>query len=200
MQNVQKLADEAQQFITEAIDLFEVTNSTNETHVPCTMEGEQQTLVRSINRLHSEERQWKNVASYLELVFPYHLGSLFKLLKMELDTDFRLQRRQVRDSPEEGSVDGYVKQIETAIFDLQLIENSMKNSKTIFGLKFLNKEERTFVVKKIVRMVKTMLDCLHEMRQKPDQYHYYRGKCFHVSGIISIGNIVAFSAFRKPLS
>ncbi|KAE9550003.1 hypothetical protein FO519_006788 [Halicephalobus sp. NKZ332] len=45
VQNVQKLADEAQQFITEAIELFEVTNSTNETHVPCTMEGEQQTLI-----------------------------------------------------------------------------------------------------------------------------------------------------------
>uniref|UniRef100_A0AC34R9U5 Uncharacterized protein n=1 Tax=Panagrolaimus sp. JU765 TaxID=591449 RepID=A0AC34R9U5_9BILA len=28
-------------------------------------------------------------------------------------------------------------------------------------------------------MVRSMLDCLHEMRQKPDQYHYYRGKCFH---------------------
>ena len=135
----------------------------------------------------------------MELVFPYHLGSLFKLLKMELDSEFRLQKRHTRDSTEEGSVDAYVKQvrprfwrrskllykyffqIENAIFDLQLIETSMQNSKIIFGLKFLNREERTYVVKKIVRMVRSMLDCLHEMRQKPDHYHYYRGKCFHVS-------------------
>uniref|UniRef100_A0A914XWS2 Uncharacterized protein n=1 Tax=Panagrolaimus superbus TaxID=310955 RepID=A0A914XWS2_9BILA len=180
VQNIQKLATEAQQFLSEAIELFEITNSTNETHVPCTMDGEQASLVRSINRIHSEERLWKNVASYLELVFPYHLGSLFKLLKMELDTEFRLQKRHVRETAEEGTVDAYVKQIENAIFDLQLIETSMQNSKIIFGLKFLNREERTFVVKKIVRMVRSMLDCLHEMRQKPDHYHYYRGKCFHL--------------------
>uniref|UniRef100_A0AC34F7I8 Uncharacterized protein n=1 Tax=Panagrolaimus sp. ES5 TaxID=591445 RepID=A0AC34F7I8_9BILA len=111
VQNIQKLATEAQQFLSEAIELFEITNSTNETHVPCTMDGEQASLVRSINRIHSEERLWKNVASYLELVFPYHLGSLFKLLKMELDTEFRLQKRHVRETAEEGTVDAYVKQL-----------------------------------------------------------------------------------------
>lgn len=87
------------------------------------MDGEQHTLVRSINRLHSEERQWKNVASYLELVFPYHLGSLFKLLKMELDPEFRLQKRQVRDVPEEGAVDNYIRQVSwemTLLKDLRI--------------------------------------------------------------------------------
>uniref|UniRef100_A0A7E4VU83 Amiloride-sensitive sodium channel n=1 Tax=Panagrellus redivivus TaxID=6233 RepID=A0A7E4VU83_PANRE len=180
IQNIQRLSDEAQQFLSDAIELFEVTNIANETHVPCTMDGEQQSLVKAINRLHTEERLWKNVASFLELMFPYHLGSLFKLLRMELDADFRLQKRQIRNEKEDGSIDLTVKQIDSAIHDLQLIETSMQNSKTVFGLKFLRREERTFVAKKVIRMVKAMLDCLHEMRQKTDQYHYYRGKCFHL--------------------
>uniref|UniRef100_A0A914CD37 Uncharacterized protein n=2 Tax=Acrobeloides nanus TaxID=290746 RepID=A0A914CD37_9BILA len=97
VQNIQKLADEAQQFLSDALELFEISNITNETHVPCTMEGEVGVFVRQMSRFHTEERLWRHVTNYAQLVLPHQLESLFKAIGIHLDRDstFTIHKRDI---------------------------------------------------------------------------------------------------------
>uniref|UniRef100_A0A915B5R5 Uncharacterized protein n=3 Tax=Parascaris univalens TaxID=6257 RepID=A0A915B5R5_PARUN len=176
VRNIQKLATEAQNFLEQALTTFGITKNITEGHLPCVIDRENN-LPRTINQLHNAEHIWKNIASYIELVFQFHLGSLFNLLRIDIGFDYSLRTAESKQKDAKNESDSLIKEIETAVFDLQRIEMSVNQPKSVFGLKSLKKDERKAVISKIVTMVKGMRECLREMRYNLDNSTHYRLKC-----------------------
>ncbi|VDK42049.1 unnamed protein product [Anisakis simplex] len=179
VRNIQKLATEAQSFLEQALKTFGITENITETHLPCIMD-QQHDLATTIVHFHDIEHIWEHVASYIELIFQFHLGSLFKLLHIDITADFSLYFDNKYRDDEDNKTDSKIKEIESAIFDLQLIESSINQPKSVFGLKSLNFDERKAVISKIITSVKELQECLIEMRNDLANISEYRRQCVQI--------------------
>uniref|UniRef100_A0A183V3P7 Acid-sensing ion channel 5 n=1 Tax=Toxocara canis TaxID=6265 RepID=A0A183V3P7_TOXCA len=189
VRNIQKLSTEAQNFLEQlfftehiqAIITFGISENITEGYLPC-ITDEEHNLPRTIGQLHRTEQIWKHVTSYIELVFQFHLGSLFNLLHLDIGPDYSLRTADGKQRETADKSDQLSKEIAAAIFDLQLIETSVNQPKSIFGLKSLQHDERKAVVSKIVAMVKETAECLSDMRYNLSHVMEYRPRCVKACG------------------
>uniref|UniRef100_A0A914S2U6 Uncharacterized protein n=1 Tax=Parascaris equorum TaxID=6256 RepID=A0A914S2U6_PAREQ len=95
-----------------ALTTFGITKNITEGHLPCVIDRENN-LPRTINQLHNAEHIWKNIASYIELVFQFHLGSLFNLLRIDIGFDYSLRTAESKQKDAKNESDSLIKEVFT---------------------------------------------------------------------------------------
>ncbi|CAJ0577010.1 unnamed protein product, partial [Mesorhabditis spiculigera] len=138
VRSVQQLASEAGNFLDMAIKILNVTSS-NSSLVPCLVMDGIRVADRTIGQIFTRERIWRNIETYLELVFPHNMEAIFGVLGLHMTPNYTLEYVELG-----GRVDDRL--LDTALHNIDQIEISLRDPATVFGLKSMDPHDRAPVV------------------------------------------------------
>uniref|UniRef100_A0A0N5AE45 Amiloride-sensitive cation channel 5 n=1 Tax=Syphacia muris TaxID=451379 RepID=A0A0N5AE45_9BILA len=156
IRSIQDQAYEAQHFLNKISRLLNIAERTKDLILPCLRDESNYNITETIKKFHASEPLW---TSFIEFVFPFHIGSVLSLLKIEMDQDSvmkvvdqsKMERRDIRNK---------ANCLYKATENIDLMILGVNESSNIFGFQLLENTTKMALKKRLIELLTNLKDCL----------------------------------------
>ncbi|CAD6193898.1 unnamed protein product [Caenorhabditis auriculariae] len=154
VRNVQQLALELQEFVSEATQIFDQKGDAPSSTVAC-MAPNGRSFEAFLNQINAQESFWERITAYVQRSLARELNSTTLCIGIRLDDD--------------GSIDeNFPSQVNTSLASLALlhlseIENALQTPSFNYGLKMMRENTRKIVLTMALPLIRDMRDCVKKM-------------------------------------
>ncbi|KAI6177631.1 hypothetical protein M3Y97_00928900 [Aphelenchoides bicaudatus] len=159
VKHIQRIANEAQQFLRDSIELFGVDLTTNTTNIPCFghLSNKQQSFDERSHTFHREEGVWTGLNEFLEQTFRKNIPSVLELLSLDIDPNFRI--REVVDSDEKDER-WYLTQSTQALYKLRAFRDRLVRGGNKAGFNQMHAFERVIITRHLFNFLTQLQKCV----------------------------------------